>query len=356
MTELTRRYFLKLAGSTLCAAAALPFTNLARLYAAEGATNEDVLPAYDLRHLANPLDAPPASLGRVATWSVRIYAEATRQSKFVRLARRDDVLPLYEQVVGEAVTSYNTIWYKTDDGYVHSAWVQPVEDILNPVDLAQNNFWGEVTVPFSDSRRAPNPDTGRYIRIYYTGVFRVVEGVMGTDNQPWYRLQDGITWSPGPYVPAAYIRRIDPAELTPLSPGARKRVEVDLKAQTITAYENDVPVLISRVASGYGENRTPSGTHHVLFKSPTSRMIGGEGGDYYDLPGVPFPTYFTWRAAAIHGAYWHNDFGHPRSHGCLNVPAPVARWFWRWTEPVAPYEAAKYNTPRDETGTEIKVA
>ncbi len=351
MTDLTRRYFLKLAGSTVCAAAALPFVNLAQRYAAKPISDGNM----PLGQLVSPLAAPPASLGRVATYSVAVYAEATRHSTLVRQAHRDDILPLYEQIVGEAVTSYNAIWYKTDGGYVHSAWVQPVENILNPVDLAQNNFWGEVTVPFSDSRRAPNPDTGRYMRVYYTCVFRVIEVVTGKDDQPWYRLQDGITWSPGPYVPAAHIRRIDPSELTPLSPGASKRVEVDLKAQTITAYENDVPVLTSLVASGYGANRTPTGTHHVLFKCPASRMTGGEGSGYYDLPGVPFPSYFTPQAAAIHGAYWHNDFGHPRSHGCLNVPAPVARWFWRWTEPSAPYDAKRYDTPRGGTGTEIKV-
>jgi hypothetical protein len=352
MTDLTRRSFLKLAGSTVCVAAALPFANLAQLYDAKPMPDE-MLP---VSHILNPLATPPASLGRVTTWSVNIYTEANRQSKFVRKANRDDILPLVEQIVGEAVTSYNDVWYQTSDGYVHSAFVQPVENSLNsPVDPSQINFWGEVTVPFSDTRRAPNPAKGLSTRVYYTSIFRVIEVVAGTDNQAWYRLQDGITWSPGPYVPAAHIRRIDPAELTPLSPGVSKRVEVDLKTQIITAYENDVPVLTSRVASGYGDNRTPTGTHHVLFKSPTSRMTGGSGSGYYDLPGVPFPTYFTWRAAATHGAYWHNDFGHPRSHGCLNMLAPVARWFWRWTEPSAPYEAKRYNTPRDTIGTEIKV-
>ncbi|HZY43478.1 MAG TPA: L,D-transpeptidase family protein [Anaerolineae bacterium] len=354
MTDLTRRNFLKLAGGTLCAAAALPFTNLADRYGFKPTPERNMFLGQSL----SPLAAPPASLGRVATSSVNIYAEANRQSSFVRKAYRDEILSLVDQIAGEAVTSSNAIWYQTTDGFVHSAFVQPVENILNPVDLAQNNFWGEVTVPFSDSRRAPSSASGLFLRVYYTCVFRVIEVVTGTDDQPWYRLQDGITWSPGPYVPAAHIRRIDPTELTPLSPGASKRVEVNLQSQIITAYENDVPVLTSSVASGYGANRTPSGTHHVLFKSLASRMIGGQGSGYYDLPGVPFPTYFTGRAAAIHGAYWHNDFGHPRSHGCLNVPAPVARWFWRWTEPSAPfpYEARRYDTPRGIIGTEIKVA
>lgn len=352
MTDLNRRNFLKLAGSTAFIAAALPFANLAQVHAAKVAPDDKM----SQEELAGLLAAPPASLGRVATWSVNIFTESNRQSKFVRRAYRDDVLPLVDQIAGEAVTSYNNIWYQTNDGYVHSAWIQPVENILNdPVDPSQNIFWGEVTVPFSDARRAPTSIKNLYMRVYYTCVFRVVEVVTGQDNQTWYRLQDGITWAPGPYVPAAHIRRIDPSELTPLSVGAGKRVEVDLAAQSITALENDVPVLTSRVASGYGDHYTPRGTHHVLVKTLSSRMTGGEGSDYYDLPGVPFPTFFTPQAAAIHGAYWHNDFGHPRSHGCLNVPAPVARWFWRWTEPAAPYEARSYDTPRDVIGTEIKV-
>ena len=358
MARLTRRYFLKLAGSAVCVAAALPFANFSRVYAGECTPDEDMFPACERTRLENPLVAPPASLGRVATWGIQVYEQAKRQSKLVRVARQDDVLPLHGQVIGEAVTPYNATWYKTDDGYVHSMWVQPVENRLNATEpeRAAEKFWGELTVPFSDSRGAADPKSWRYMRLYYTSVYRVVGAVMSKDGQPWYRLQDGITWSPGPYVPAAHIRRIDPAELTPLSPGASKRVEVDLKAQTITAYENNVPVLTSRVASGYGEFRTPTGTHHVLFKTPASRMTGGEGEGYYDLPGVPFPTYFTQTAVAIHGAYWHNDFGHPRSHGCLNVPAPVARWFWRWTEPSAPYDAVRYATPRGATGTVIKVA
>jgi hypothetical protein len=208
MAGLTRRYFLKLAGSTVCTAAALPFTNLARLYAANGTPEGDV----SLGHFENSLLAPPASLGRVATWGIQVYEQAKRQSKLVRVARRDDVLPLYGQVIGEAVTPYNAIWYQTDDGYVHSMWVQPVENRLNAAEPERTGekFWGELTVPFSDSRSAADPKSWRYMRLYYTSVYRVVGAVMGKDGQPWYQLQDGITWSPGPYVPAAHIRRIDP--------------------------------------------------------------------------------------------------------------------------------------------------
>lgn len=369
MTELTRRQWLKLVAGAVSVAAAAPLTDAAR---ALGALPEpgsrpgllsptrmmNAMPIPSCEFTDEPVP-PPASLGRIATWGVEIREKPERKAKLVRVARRDEVLHLYEQVTGDAVMIHNAIWYRTDDGYAYSSWVQPVEDIQNAPDPAgaAAKFWGEVTVPFTDSRWVPDPKVGRYFRLYYTGVFRVIEAVVGKDEQWWYRLQDGISWAPGPYVPAAHIRRIDPAELTPLSPQVtNKRIEVNLKDQTITAYENDNAVMTSRVASGYGKNRTPAGQHKVLFKSPATRMIGGEDDDRYDLPGVPFSTFITWSGVAIHGAYWHNDFGRPRSHGCLNVPAPVARWFWRWTVPVAPYDQSLYYTPRDTAGTAVTVS
>jgi len=346
MAGVTRRQLLKLAGSAVCAAALSPVAEISHVLAAELEGGDNLIP-------------PPTPLGRVATWGIEIREESKRKSKLIRIARRDEVLRLSGQAMGEAVMPNNATWYKTEDGYAHSSWVQPVEDIQNVAepDRAAAKFWGEITVPFSDSRAAPDPKARRYMRLYYTSVFRVIEAVMDKDYQWWYRLQDGITWGPGPYVPAAHMRRIDPSELTPLSPGVTdKHIEVNLEAQTITAFENGYAVLVSRVASGYGENFTPPGTHRVLSKTPASRMTGGIGDDFYDLPGVPFPTYFTRGAAAIHGAYWHNDFGRPRSHGCLNVSAPVARWFWRWTEPSAPYDAVRYKTPQDTEGTIVKVS
>lgn len=73
------------------------------------------------------------------------------------------------------------------------------------------------------------------------------------------------------------------------------------------------------------------------------------------MPGVGFPIFLTWDGVAIHTAYWHNDFGTKRSHGCPNVPAAVSRWVWRWTSPFAPYNLAYYNTPRNMTGTRVIV-
>jgi lipoprotein-anchoring transpeptidase ErfK/SrfK len=171
-------------------------------------------------------------------------------------------------------------------------------------------------VPFTDSRIAADPKARRVMRLEYSTVYRVIGAVTGKDGQWWYRLKEGISGAGAAYIPATDLRRIDPSEITPINPDVTdKRIEVNLKAQRITAYENGQIVMTSLVASGAGLFATPRGNHKVLFKTPTSRMIGGSGSGFYDLPGVPFCTFITWSGVAIHGTYWHNDFGRPRSHG-----------------------------------------
>ena len=54
----------------------------------------------------------------------------------------------------------------------------------------------------------------------------------------------------------------------------------------------------------------------------------------YELPGVPWVSFFTTTGVAFHGTYWHNDFGRPKSHGCVNMRTEEARWLYRWTLPV----------------------
>ncbi len=304
-------------------------------------------------------EPPPAPLGRVTTDFLNVRRSPTTDSALVHTLLRDGIMPLAEQVVGQAVMAHNPIWYRTDIGFVYSSFVQPIDPIKNQPEpnRAYNWFWGEVTAPYTDARMAPDANARFYLRLYYTGVFRVIGAAQDAGGQWWYRLQEGVSYGPGPYVPAVDIRPIDPSELTPIAPEITdKRIEVNLAGQTMTAYESGKPVMTCRVSSGYGNFGTPIGRHTVLFKYPTARMTGGEGADFYDLPGVGFPTFLTWNGVAIHAAYWHNDFGRPRSHGCLNVPASVARWVWRWTAPAAPYASASYFTPAGVQGTPVIVA
>ncbi len=72
----------------------------------------------------------------------------------------------------------------------------------------------------------------------------------------------------------------------------------------------------------------------------------------YDLPGVPWVMYFTEAGLSLHGTFWHNDFGHPKSHGCVNLSVAAAKWLFRWTDPVVKPDAQFAYQP---TGTTLEI-
>jgi len=110
-----------------------------------------------------------------------------------------------------------------------------------------------------------------------------------------------------------------------------KWIDVNLSEQTITAYVGPTPVWSTLISSGLPRHPTVIGRFYVYLKLRAQRMTGGlrEEGSYYDLPGVPNVMYF-FQDYAIHGAYWHHNFGHPMSHGCVNIPLDDAQWFYEW--------------------------
>lgn len=301
---------------------------------------------------------PPASLGRISTGVRQAVRKETKlKAEIVSYKTYDDIIPLYAQVEGEAPWPSNPIWYQTDDGYIHSAFVQPVENTPSgsPVTLIEKpGIWLQVCVPIAGSRlRIDNQAISR--KLYYGSVYRAVDAVQDGKGEWWYRLQEGIAFSPGPYVPAWSMRHLNEGQVSALSTSAAdKRIEVNIKDQALTCFEGDRAVFSTRVASGYGSYFTPRGEYRVLRKYYTAYMIGGQGADYYNLPGVSFPTYFTRSGIAIHGTYWHNDYGRPRSHGCVNVSNDAAQFVFRWTEPSVPYADVSLRT-KDGEGTKIIV-
>jgi lipoprotein-anchoring transpeptidase ErfK/SrfK len=114
------------------------------------------------------------------------------------------------------------------------------------------------------------------------------------------------------------------------APTDGKWIDVNVTNQTITAYEGNVALKTILVSTGLPRTPTVLGTYKVLRKYPAVRMTGGTPGyDYYDLPNVPY-TMFFFQGYAIHGTYWHTNFGHPMSHGCVNLPTDEAKWFYEW--------------------------
>jgi hypothetical protein len=291
-----------------------------------------------------------ASLGRITTSRLNIHAAADVQSEVIGYRTFDDLITLLGTAEGPGQMAHNSVWFKTKGGYAYSSFVQPVARRFNRPLLpsqvsAEQPALVEVTMPYTDTYRQPATADRRFYRLYYATTHWAVGVERDENRQNWYKLHSDRGYGYY-YARAEHLRPIPPEELAPLSPGAPdKHIEVDLTEQRLTAYEGEAVVLSARVSTGAmfgdsaeasGDFRTPAGTFRVWRKRASRHMQGGtSGADGYDLPGVPWVSYFT-GGIALHGTYWHNDYGRPRSHGCVNLTPEDAHWLYRWTEPEVP--------------------
>lgn len=115
-------------------------------------------------------------------------------------------------------------------------------------------------------------------------------------------------------------------ELIALKDSQQRWIEIDLSTQRLTAWEGDQPIHTVIISTGKKETPTIPGIFAIQSKRSLERMRGSD----YDIPDVPYAMYYH-RGYAIHGAYWHNRFGTPVSHGCINLPVKQAEWLFNWT-------------------------
>lgn len=108
-----------------------------------------------------------------------------------------------------------------------------------------------------------------------------------------------------------------------------KWIDVNLTNQTITAYEGNTPVMRAVVSTGTWQTPTVVGTFKIYTKHDSLRMTGNINGDYWDIPNVPDVMFF-YEGYGFHGTYWHNNFGTPMSHGCVNLSLADAEWLYNW--------------------------
>ena len=136
-------------------------------------------------------------------------------------------------------------------------------------------------------------------------------------------------------VPPDINPATDPAPVLGTNdPAGEKHIYTDLSTQTLYAYEGGKQIMEMRVSTGKW-NPTPTGNFKIWLRLRATRMSGGEGADYYNLPNVPY-TMFYYGDYGLHGAYWHNNFGHKMSHGCTNLRIVDARDLYNWAETGTP--------------------
>lgn len=150
--------------------------------------------------------------------------------------------------------------------------------------------------------------------------------------------QDGV------WVARDSVRLLEPREGFPsVAHGSRKWIDVSIQNQTLVAYVGRQAVFATLVSTGRGEMGDPEtslatvrGTFMINEKSVSSTMDGDQDrADSYELLDVPFVQYFH-KGFALHGAYWHDEFGKARSHGCINLSARDSAFLFEWTDPPVP--------------------
>lgn len=148
-------------------------------------------------------------------------------------------------------------------------------------------------------------------------------------------------------------------EAVPSDPLVEKHIYVNLKTQTLSAYDGDKLFMETPISAGLW-GKTPTGEFTIWIKLRSTRMAGGSGADYYNLPNVPYVMYFSnpqvpaSRGFSLHGAYWHNNFGHAMSHGCINMKETDVAKLYDWATPNS--TGTTTHSSIDNPGTKITIS
>ena len=139
-------------------------------------------------------------------------------------------------------------------------------------------------------------------------------------------------------------------------PDENKWIRVDLSEQMLFAYESGVPIRAFIISSGLPRTPTVTGEFRIRVKVRSQTMTGGdpELGNYYALPNVEWVQYF-YEDYGFHGTYWHNNFGNPMSHGCVNMTNADARWLFDWAGPKWAGERVWQRPTDEDPGTLVIV-
>ena len=146
------------------------------------------------------------------------------------------------------------------------------------------------------------------------------------DGEVWYRI------GPDAWIPQYVVGVVEPRTEPPPGVPADRWIEINVFEQTLSVYENNRLVYATLISSGTGVFYTRVGVFQIYEKLPLETMRGAflaDRSDFYYLEDVPWTMYYD-EARAIHGAYWHDNFGFRESRGCVNLTITDANWVFQW--------------------------
>ena len=302
-------------------------------------------------------------LGRVCVGKVELKARPSDQAQKVGILFEDAVVPWLHETVGPWAYRNNQRWVETPEGYIWSPYLQPVQNLTNipltelPKTGEVAGMWVEVTIPWVYAAIANPPARSAWIkyrqkhglppRMYYSQVLWVDQIKTTETGQVLYRVNERYG-NPGDifWAAAEAFRPLNAEELTPINPEVEdKRIVVNAhwNVQTLSCFEGTTEVYFCRVSSGVLDGTTPitprgSLGFPIWRKLISLHMAGGTNADGWDLIGIAWTQLFVGEGVALHSTFWHNNFGEPMSHGCVNLRPQDAKWIFRWTRPPIPPE------------------
>ncbi|HEY3058303.1 MAG TPA: L,D-transpeptidase family protein [Chloroflexota bacterium] len=302
-------------------------------------TTLGAVPTEDVAELFDPWVAD------VIVDSTPVYAKPNARDAIRLNAKKGDLLRVTG--VSPGLSGDPNMWWATTEGYVALNALKPssnpwaaqwtVPDGL----LALNGWWGRASsganVRAGPSTEAPlvgKLPAGQLLKVLVEGPGQDVEG-----SATWYRI-DGGRYAGG-WVHSSLVKELkeQPRANTTEPKGGSdsgRWVVVDRRLHTLTLVDHGSAVFTTFVALGVAGRETPTGTYSTWGKyradEMTSTSVRNPGG-YYDLPNVPDTQYYLDGGFAVHGTYWHDDFGTDESHGCVNVTWTDGRYLFSQTTP-----------------------
>lgn len=286
-------------------------------------------------------EPPPPSLRRgVVTadvLNVRARPGVSPDNPVVDQLTRGAEVTIYEEQPAAGAP-----WYRIGENrWVHSGWVR-----ISTAEQADRSAAGVLSGPalplgwvVSSSlnvraRPGVSPDNPPIDEVLHNQRLDILESST-VGGARWYRIgQD--RWVLGQWVAAA-MPKARPGSIRP----SERWVGVNLGQQTVVAYEGDKPVYAAMAATGLPATPTVQGVFRTWQRLNSTTMSGGSGSGYYYLEGVTWTCYF-YSGYALHTAYWHDAFGRPRSHGCVNLSPYDAWWLFQWSAPGGANSPAVY--------------
>jgi len=280
----------------------------------------DYPPSYDL----NNLDYVYFKVQDQGTAIYNSMADASASTNAVRYFNPGELYVSYvdrEETPGGVVYQLRSgVWIRGDGGRLAVPVFQGVQFSSTP----RNAFgWVLEPVPVYAAPGLESPKTGdMYYRYNMVQIYATVQA-------------DGETWDmigPDQWLEGRQVGSVTPRSSRPDGVPADRWIEVNLQEQTLAVYDKDQLVFATLVSTGVTPFWTRPGVFQIQVKKPTETMTKAYtpgDPDYYYIEDVPWTMYFD-QERALHGAYWHNDFGYVRSHGCVNLSVGDSHWLYDW--------------------------